>query len=488
MANYNRTTTTNSPRLPAALTEGPILRAILQLSVPIVAANILQSAYSMTDTFWVGRISPNAVAAVTLSFPINFLLIAIGGGLPIAGSVLIAQYKGRGDDAAMNHVAAQTLVMVFLVSLILAGSGFMLAEPTMRLMKAEPDVLPDAVRFMQVSCFSFPFVFGFYVYQSLMRGLGEVKTPVYIVLVTVLLNLVLDPFFIFGWGPVPAWGVAGAAVATVFTQGIATAIGFWLLFSGRYGLRLRLVDFRPDWAFMWRAFRLGVPASLEQALRALSLMMLTFLVSPFGKTVMAAFGVGLRVTTFVLIPAMGFSMATSTLVGQNIGAGKIDRAARTNTIATPLSFGVLQVFGFLLMIFARPVSLVFLPDGGRPVDMSVTYIWIVASTFGCIGVQQVITGTFRGAGDTTAAMLQTLVSQWVLRFPLAYVLSQHTPLAQDGVWWSINISNVLAAIVTLVWLAGGKWKTKKLIEEMRREERLQEQVAEEAALEEGIST
>ncbi len=473
---------------PAPLTEGSILRAIVRLSVPVVLANILQTAYSITDTFWVGRVSPQAVAAVTLSFPINFLLIAIGGGLPIAGSVLIAQYKGRGDERAMNHVAAQTLMMVLAVSLVLAAGGFLLALPIMQMMKAEPDVLPDAVRFLQASCFGFPFVFGFYVYQSLMRGLGEVKTPVYIVLLTVLLNLVLDPLFIKGWGPVPAWGVVGAAIATVFTQGIATAIGFWLLFSGRFGLRLRLADFRPDWAFMWRAFKLGVPASLEQSMRALSLTMLTFLVSPFGTTVMAAFGVGLRVTTFVLIPAMGFSMATSTIVGQNIGAGKIDRAERTNTVATLLSFVVLQVFGFLLMIFAHPVSLAFLPDGGEPVAISVIYIRIVGATFGCIGVQQVITGTFRGAGDTTAAMLQTLVSQWVLRFPLAYVLSQHTPLAENGIWWSINISNVLAAIMTLIWLAGGKWKRVELIEARRPEDVLQEQVAEEAALEEGIST
>src|SRR4029079_15347067 len=135
-----------------------------------------------------------------------------------------------------------------------------------------------------------------------------------------------------------------------------------------------------------------------------------------------------------------------------------------------------------------PISAAFLREGGPPVDMSVTYIWIVASTFGCIGVQQVITGTFRGAGDTTAAMLQTLISQWVMRFPLAYVLSQHTPLAERGIWWSINISNVLAAIMTLVWLAGGSWKRVELIEARRPEDVLQEQVAEEAAREDGITS
>jgi putative MATE family efflux protein len=310
----------------------------------------------------------------------------------------------------------------------------------------------------------------------------------YIVLMTVLLNLVLDPLFIFGWGPVRQWGVAGAAVATVITQGLAAAVGFALMFGGRYGLRLKRASFLPDWAFVWRAFRLGAPASTEQALRALSLTMLTLLVSPFGSTVVAAFGVGLRVTTFVLIPAMGFSMATSALVGQNIGAGKLDRAERTNTIATLLSFLVLQAFGVLMIVFARPVALLFLPEGGEPAGMAVTYLRIVGSTFGCIGVQQVITGTFRGAGDTAAAAMQALVSQWILRFPLAYVLSQHTPLAETGIWWSIAISNVLAAIITLVWLAGGKWKTKQLIEARRPEEKLQEQVADDARMEEGITS
>jgi putative MATE family efflux protein len=482
------TSSGHSPRVAAPFTEGSIVRALVRLSVPVVLANLLQTAYQITDTFWVGQLSHEAVAAVSLSFPVNFLLVAIGGGLPIAGSVLIAQYKGRGDEPAMNHVTAQTLLMVLIVSLVLSAGGFVFAEPIMRLMDAEPDVLPDAVRFLQVSCLGFPFVFAFYVYQSLMRGLGEVKTPVYIVLFTVLLNLVLDPLFIFGWGPVPARGVAGAAVATVITQGLAAGIGFWLMFSGLYGLRLHRGDFRPHWAFMWRAFRLGAPASTEQALRALGLTMLTLLVSPFGTEVMAAFGVGLRVTTFVLIPAMGFSMATSALIGQNIGAGKIERAERTNSIAVLLSFGLLQAFGFLMMIFARPVSLIFLPEAGPPADIAVTYIRIVGSTFGCIGVQQVITGTFRGAGDTASAAIQALVSQWVLRFPLAYVLSRHTPLAENGVWWSIAVSNVLSAAITLIWAAGGSWKTKQLIESRQPEELLQEQVAEETAREEGIAS
>ena len=168
---------------PVPLTEGSIVRALVRLSIPVVLANILQSAYQITDTFWVGRLSTEAVAAVSLSFPISFLMIAIGSGLPIAGAVLIAQYKGRGDDRAMNHVAAQTLLMVLAVSVVTSGIGFVFSEPLMRFMGAQPNVLPDAVSFTQYTFLGFIFVFGFYVYQSLMRGLGVVQIPMYIVLV-----------------------------------------------------------------------------------------------------------------------------------------------------------------------------------------------------------------------------------------------------------------------------------------------------------------
>jgi len=160
-----------------SLTDGSIVGALVRLSIPIVLANILQTAYQMTDTFWVGRLSAEAVAAVTLCFPINFLMIAIGGGLPIAGSVLIAQYKGRGQERQMNHVAGQTLIMVLAVSVVLTALGYWYSEPIIRLMTDDPTVIPDAVRFLQITFIGFVFVFGFFVYQSLTRGLGVVQVP-----------------------------------------------------------------------------------------------------------------------------------------------------------------------------------------------------------------------------------------------------------------------------------------------------------------------
>jgi putative MATE family efflux protein len=467
-----------------SLTDGSIAGALVRLSLPIIAASMLTTAYQLTDTWWVGRLSDNAVAAVTLCFPINFLMVALGGGLAIAGSVLIAQYKGRGDERAMNHVTAQTLIMVLAAAIVLSGGGYYFSEPIMRFMGAKGDVLPDAVRFLQITFIGFIFVFGFFVYQSLVRGIGSVQIPMLIVLLTVILNFALDPLFIFGWRWIPAMGVAGAGMATLSTQALAAAIGFFLLFSGRHGLRPRLADFWPDWQVIRKTFYLGLPASVEQATRALSMLMMTLLVSNFTMIDVAAYGIGIRVLTFVVIPAMGLSMATTTLVAQNLGAGKLQRAEQTALIASLMSFFIPTVGGMALFIFSVPLAAFFVPRSPEAIAESAHFLRIISLALGCIGLQHTLTGTLRGAGNTMAAMILTIVSAWVIQFPLAYAMSRHTSLGVDGIWWSHPIGMFISVLVCLVWFLGGDWKRTKLLEDME----LEQQVLAEARIEEGIGT
>lgn len=462
------------------LTEGSIVGALVRIAIPIVLANILQVAYQLTDMYWVGKLSAEASAAVALSFPITFLMVAIGSGLAIAGSVLIAQYMGRGEERAMNHVTAQTLLMVMTISIILSTVGYALSEPIMRFMGAAPEVLPLAVQFIRITFIGFIFVFGFFVYQSLMRGLGVVQVPMLIVLLTVILNFALDPLFIYGRGPIPAMGAGGAAMATLLTQALATVIGFVLLFSGKHGLHPRLSDFRPDWAVIYKTFKLGLPASVDQGTRALNYALMTQLVAHFGTVALAAYGIGTRILTFVVIPAMGLSMATTTLVAQNLGAGKLERAEETNLLANLLSFLAPSIGGVLLFVFAKPLATVFVPRSPEAIAESAHFIRILSLPLGFVGVQFTISGTLRGAGNTLAAMVLTMIAAWVLQFPLAYVLSHHTSLGLDGIWWSNPISAILAAIVSVVWFAGGDWKRTKLLEDLQLEQR----VLEEARMEE----
>lgn len=470
-------------RTRAPLTEGPIWIALVRLSVPIILANILQVGYQLTDTFWVGRLSVQAVAAVSLSFPVALLCISLGGGLPVAGTVLIAQFRGRGDQQAVNHVAAQTLLLCFAISLVFAIGGFALSEPIMRFLGAASDVLPSAVVFLRVTFLGFIFVFGFFAYQALMRGLGTVYPPMYIVLLTVLLNFILDPFFIFGFGPVPAMGVSGAAMATLCTQAIAMAVGLFLLLRGSSAIHLRWHDFRPDLRLIWNLLRIGAPSSIEQGTQAMGMTLMMMLVASFGTDPVAAYGVGTRVLSCVIIPAMGLSIATSTLVGQNIGAGRIDRAGRTNRISCLISFATLMATGAILFYAGRALSALLMPEAGQEaISHSATFIKIIAFSFGFIGLQQVLTGTLRGAGDTVAPMILAILSLFVVRFPLAWVLSTRTSLGADGIWWAVAISIVISAIVTGLYFLRGDWKTRRLLEETSLEESAERQMAMEDGL------
>src|ERR1700688_2174482 len=205
--------------------EGSVTRALVTLALPIVLGNVLQTGYQLTDAFWVGRLGASAVAAVSVSFPVTFLVIALGAGFGIAGATLSAQYMGAGRQDMVNHVAAQTMMMVTVTSAVLGAAGYALAPHLLNLMGVEPDVYAGALGFMRVSFVGIIFVFAYGMFQALMRGVGETRTPLLIVFGTVVLNFLLDPLFIFGFGPLPPLGVMGAALATLTTQGLAALLG-----------------------------------------------------------------------------------------------------------------------------------------------------------------------------------------------------------------------------------------------------------------------
>lgn len=447
-----------------ALLEGPILRSLLTLAVPIVLANVLQAGYQLIDAFWVGRLGGAAVAAVSLSFPVMFLMFAVGAGLSIAGSTLIAQYVGARNHEMVSHVAGQTLLMVVIVSLILGTLGYIFAPDLLRLMGVAPDVYSDALKFMRVSFVGLVFNFTFFVFQAIMRGIGKATLPVYIVAGTVALNFILDPLLIYGWGPIPGYGVMGAALATLGTQSIAAILGITVLRMGQHGIHVRRRDFIPDFSYIKRAFILGLPASIEQSARAMRLVVLSFLIASFGTLTLAAYGVGSNVLQVVIIPAFGLSMAVSALVGQNIGAGNIERAAAIGRLGAWVGFVSLSALGVLVFFTAHHLVGFFVPGDPAVIDAGAVYLRTMSLAWGFMGVQLALTGVLRASGNMVISMVLTLVSQWVLQFPLAYVLSKHTTLGADGIWWAFPIANVTIALITIGVYAKGDWKKKRLIE------------------------
>lgn len=445
-----------------ALLEGPILKSLLTLAVPIIIANVLQSAYQLIDAFWVGRLGDAAVAAVSVSFPVIFLTIALGSGLGIAGSILVAQYYGANDQKMVDHVAAQTILAIVISSILLGAAGFALTSTLLNMMGVADDVFDGAKGFMNVAFLGLVFSFTFIMFQSLMRGVGEVNLPIYIVGGTVALNAVLDPLFIFGWGPVPASGVMGAAMATFATQGIACAIGLWIMFGGRSGMKIRWRDLKPDFSFIAKAFFLGLPASVEMSARAFGIIIMTFLIASFGTLAIASYGVGTTILQMVMIPALGLSMAISTLAGQNIGAGNKDRAEKIGRLGALISFGALSLAGLIVFAFAPAFIAFFVPGEEAVIREGAVFLRTMALAWGFLGAQFALTGVLRASGNMLIAMMLTLVSQWVIQFPLAYVLSKHTDLGMSGIWWAFPVTQVTIALITAGIFLKGDWKHKQL--------------------------
>lgn len=449
-------------------TEGKILHSLVGLAWPIILANILQTAYQLIDTFWLGRIGADAVAAVSISFPILFLILSLGAGLTLAGTVIVSQYKGAEDQLQVNYSSSQTVFVIFFISVLLAAVGYFSAAPLMKLIGAGPEILEDSVSYFQVSSWGFIFLFMFYVFQSLMRGIGNVLLPMYIVLATVFLNLVLDPLFIFGYGPIPGYGVAGAAVASIVTQGLSALVGLLILFRGKMGISISFSQMKFDFPWTRRMFNIGIPSSMEMSTRAAGMTVLIMLVTSFGSEVVAAYGIGSRILSLIVVPALGFAMATTTLVGQNIGAGKIKRAEQIGNLSTKIAFFGLTAVGLILFSFAEPVTAFFVPDDPEVIRDGSLFIKIMAPSFGLLGVQQVLNGVFNGAGFTKASLLISVFALWMIRFPTAFVLSSNTGLSFEGIWWAFPISNLLAAIVALIYYKMGYWKLRTIRYRHRR--------------------
>jgi len=448
-----------------SLLEGPILQSLLKLTLPIILLQLMQAAYQLIDAFWVGRLGGDAVAAVSVTTPFVFLSIAIGAGLAIAGSVLVAQYVGARNQPMVNHVAGQTLLMVLIISLILGALGFVFAPNLLALMKVSPAVYAGALGFMRFSFIGLVFNFQFIMFTAFMRGVGNPTVPIYIIVGSVILNFILDPLFIFGWGSLKGFGVMGAAIATLSTQAMATVISFVILFKGKRGIQLEFRDFIPDFAYIKKAFFLGFPSSIEQSVRGLGVTLMTFLIAAHGTLSLASYGVGSNILQVVMVIGMGFSQAISTLVAQNIGAGKVTRAARIGRLGGIVSFWSLSTIGLIVFLFAKQVVSFFVPEDPAVITGAAVFLRTIALTWGFLGVQLAVTGVLKGSGNMIISMVLALVSQFVLQFPLAYLLSNHVGMGVQGIWWAFPISNVIMALIALGVFIKGDWKKKRIINE-----------------------
>lgn len=460
----------------------PIFKTLIKLAFPIVLANLFQAMYQLTDSFWVGRLGGSALAAVSICSPIIFLTISLGIGFAMAGSTFVAQYFGAKNSKMVSHAAAQTMIMITFTSIIFSTIGFIFAPKILLAMGANQDFFNMALSFLRISFIALIANFFFFVFQSIMRGIGKPQIPVFVVIATVLLNFILDPLFIFGYKNIPAYGPSGAAFATLLTQTIAAAIGFVILFAGRHGIRLKISDFKPDFKFIKKAFLIGFPSSIDQSARNLAMVFITSLMAGFGTTAVAAYGAGGILIQIALFFGIGLAVANGTLVGQNIGAKNIPEAVKVSKLSAVLSFLTLSFIGLLSFIFARQFISFFVPNDPQVLSESVRFVRTVSLAFGFIGLQMSFGNVFLAAGQSAVSMSITIISQWIILTPLAFFLSKHTTLGLNGIWLAFPLTNILTAVIAFSLYHRGSWQKSRIIEE----DKITGQVSEETIVEEGI--
>lgn len=461
-----------SPSTESSITEGSLTRPLFTLAWPIVVTQLLQVAYNIADTIWLGRTAEPAAAvgALSLAFPIIFLLLSVGGGFTVAGSTLVAQFTGAGGEESAGKAAGQTLAFVTVLAVGLGALGWLTTDALLGLLPADPDtartVIPLASEYMKVFFLGTPFLFGFFVFSALMRGYGNTRTPMRVMFVTVVLNVALDPVLIFGWdlGPlaVPAMGVEGAALATLVSRFVATAIGLYVLFGLAAGPDIRPEHLRLELDWVKRIVDIGAPSALEQSTSALAMITLTAMVATFGPPVVAAYGLGNRLISLVFLPAMGLGRATNTMVGQNLGADRADRAEQAVKLAAGVGAGVMFCVAIVALAFAEPIVGVFIntatADAAETVRQGVRYLRIRTVEFAFIGVLQVVLGAYRGAGNTKTALAFSLMALWVGRVPTVYVLAFVAALGPTGIWIGMALGNIVGAVGAVAWFTRGTWK------------------------------
>ena len=445
---------------------GGLVRPLFALAWPIVVTQLLQVAYNIADTLWLGQLSAAAVGALSLAFPLIFLVLSIGGGFTVAGSTLVAQYTGAGGEGSAGEVAGQTLTFVTLLASALAAVGFVAVGPLLAALPADPGtadaVVPLAGDYMRVFFLGTPFLFGFFLFSALLRGYGDTRTPMRVMALSVALNVVLDPILIFGWFGAPRLEVVGAAVATLLSRGVATVIGLSLLFGTDVGPSVGLADLRPDLTYVRKIVDIGAPSALEQSTSALAMVTLTVMVAAFATPVVAAYGLGNRLISLVFLPAMGLGRATNTMVGQNLGAGKPDRAERAVGLAVGAAAAVMLGVGVIALLFARPVVSLFMgidtADAAATIELGTAYLRIRAIEFAFIGVFQVLLGAYRGAGNTRTALGFSLVTLWLGRVPTVYVLAFVLAMGPTGIWVGMTTGSIVGALAAGLWFTRGTWK------------------------------
>lgn len=440
------------------LTEGHIGSKIINFTLPLLFGNFFQQAYNVVDSIVVGRfIGKEALAAVGANFPIVFLMVALIMGIALGISIIISQYFGAKQKEKIR-IAVDTAYIVLIISaLIITVIGLFFGKYILILIKTPAEIFPSALIYLKIIFIGMIFTFGYNGISALLRGIGDSRTPTLLLVVATIINIILDLLFVIYF----KMGIKGVAIATVISQAFSFIVGIIITIKKNLPIAPRIKNISFSFDILVKSIQLGIPTGVQQVLVSLGFMALTRIVNEFGTNAIAAFTAAGRIDTFASMPIMSFGMAITTFVAQNMGANRIDRVKKGVKKTFIYSASISVFLGFLIIIFSKYLLLIFTKDL-EVQKIGQDYIKIVASFYLFFSIMFTFNGALRGAGDTIVPMFNTLISLWIMRVPISYLLSKK--FGTVGIWWGIPIAWFFGAILAYFYYRKGNWEKKKIVE------------------------
>ncbi|HXN79337.1 MAG TPA: MATE family efflux transporter [Steroidobacteraceae bacterium] len=444
-----------------SLTEGSIRVGLFRFALPILYANILQSLNGSVNSIWVGRyLGEAALTATSNANTVMFLLIGAAFGVALAATILIGQCIGANNLVETKRVVGTSATFFAAISVAMALAGLILCRPLLIAMGTPADSLPLAVAYMRVIFLALPWLYLYAFVMAVLRGAGDSKTPFYFMLLSVGIDIALNPVFIFGIGPIPRLGIAGSALATFVAQAVSLIALIRHLYRRHHILCLHQEELRllkPDWSVVGTLVKKGIPMSAQMLVLSLSGVLMITLVNRFGVDTTAAFGAALQIWNYIQMPAFAVAMAMSAMTAQNVGAGKWDRVtsiARVGVLYSALLTGSIVL---LIEVLDSWIFGLFLPSGSAALAIASHMNRIVTGSFLFFGITVALFGVVRATGAVMAPLVILTISLLLVRFPLAQLFLERYQV--DAVWWSFPLSSALSAILAVLYYKFGAWRS-----------------------------
>lgn len=443
------------------ITEGSIPRQVVRLAWPAVLAMLLRTALTITDAFWVGHVGKAEMAAVISSMFVLWTFFSIFDIVWIGSVAVIARFYGARNFDLVGHSARQAIVLGSAAAVVMMIVGYITVRWLFHVMETAANVTDMGTMYLRiVFAVTIPLVLG-ELFSAMFRASGDTRTPLMISASATVFNIVLDPMLIFGVGPFPKLGVAGAALATAIAYLLAFTLYLIAIKRGRLTFKFSWPKYTgPDLRMMWQMIKIGSPLATAGVVFSVAYLFMNKIVSSFGTEANAALGIGNRCESISYLVCFGFSIAVSTLVGQNLGAGKPDRAAKSVWYALLYTGVFTAIISIAFLTIPRLIASGFVPEP-EVIDIAASYLMILALSQSFMAIEIVMEGAFSGAGYTWPAMLVSVVGS-VARVPLAYYFSFGLDAGVSGVFWSITLTTIVKGIVLLIWFSRGTWRHKEI--------------------------